>query len=285
MSSLRISAKTRVAGVIGDPVRHSASPALHNAAYAALGLDYVYVAFSVPAGRGADAVRAMSMLGLVGLNVTMPHKVDATRACDDLSPDARALGAVNTVVIRPDGRVFGDSTDGEGFLRSLRDDRIEPAGRSVLVLGAGGAARAVVLALGRAGAHVVVAARRDDAARDAAALAPGGEGRGLDGLVSCVAGVDIVVNATPLGMTGEAPPFDPGALEPRHAVVDLVYHPAETPLLAAARARGVGTVSNGLGMLIHQAALAFRAMTGHDAPLDAMRAAVAHVPDEVSPPD
>ncbi len=285
MSAPRIGAQTRVAGVIGDPVRHSASPALHNAAYAALGLDYVYVAFPVPAGRGADAVRAMPVLGLVGLNVTMPHKADAARACDDLSTDARALGAVNTVVLRPDGRVFGDSTDGEGFLRSLHDDGVDPAGRSVVVLGAGGAARAVVLALGRAGAHVVVAARRDDAARDAAELAPGGEGRGVDGLASCVASFDIVVNATPLGMRGESPPFDPDALTPRHAVVDLVYHPAETPLLAAARARGVRVASNGLGMLIHQAALAFRAMTGHEAPLEAMRAALAQAPDATSPSD
>jgi shikimate dehydrogenase len=237
-----IGAGTRIAGVIGDPVAHSASPALHNAGYAALGLDYVYVAFPVPAGRGGDAVRAMPVLGLVGLNVTMPHKADAARACDELSPDARVLGAVNTVIARPDGRLWGDSTDGEGFVRALRDDGIEPDGRSVLVLGAGGAARAVVLALGRHGARVVV-------------------------------------NATPLGMHGEPPPFDPAVLRADHAVIDLVYHPARTPLLAEAKARGVRVAANGLGMLVHQAALAFRAMTGREAPLDAMRAAVASGPD------
>jgi shikimate dehydrogenase len=274
-----IGAGTRIAGVIGDPVAHSASPALHNAGYAALGLDYVYVAFPVPAGRGGDAVRAMPVLGLVGLNVTMPHKADAARACDELSPDASVLGAVNTVIARPDGRLWGDSTDGEGFVRALRDDGIEPDGRSVLVLGAGGAARAVVLALGRHGARVVVAARRLDAAVDAAALAPDGEGRGYDGLDSCVARVDVVVNATPLGMHGEPPPFDPAVLRADHAVIDLVYHPARTPLLAEAQARGVRVAANGLGMLVHQAALAFRAMTGRDAPLDAMRAAVASGPD------
>jgi shikimate dehydrogenase len=270
-----IGAETRIAGVIGDPVRHSASPALHNAAYSALGLDYAYVAFPVPAGRGGDAVRAIPVLGLVGLNVTMPHKADAARACDELSPDATSLGAVNTVVLRPDGRLWGDSTDGEGFVRALHDEGIEPAGRSILVLGAGGAARAVVLALGRSGARVVVAARRTDAARDAATLAPGAEVHDLEALAPVVAAADIVVNATPLGMRGEQPPFDPAALDSHHAVIDLVYHPGRTPLLSAAEARGVRTAANGLGMLVHQAALAFHAMTGHEAPLDAMRAAVA----------
>jgi shikimate dehydrogenase len=285
VSASPVGAGTRVAGVIGDPVRHSASPALHNAAYAALGLDYVYVAFAVPAGRGGDAVRAMPVLGLVGLNVTMPHKADAALACDELSPAAAMLGAVNTVITRPDGRLWGDSTDGEGFVRALHDEGIDPAGRSVLVLGAGGAARALVLALGRSGARVVVAARRPDAARDAATLAPGGEGRGLDGLEACVASVDVVVNATPLGMSGETPPFDPAALDGHHAVMDLVYHPARTPLLVAAEARGVRTAANGLGMLVHQAALAFHAMTGRDAPLDAMRAAVATGRDAGPTPD
>ncbi|MBV8952301.1 MAG: shikimate dehydrogenase [Actinobacteria bacterium] len=274
MTGHAVGADTRVAGVIGDPVRHSASPALHNSAYAALGLDFVYVAFPVRAGRGGDAVRAVPALGLAGLNVTMPHKADAARACDALSPDAQALGAVNTVIPRPDGTLFGDSTDGDGFLRALHDDAIDVTGRSVLVLGAGGAARAVVLALGRAGAHVVVAARRPDAAADAAALAPGAQSRGIDELERCVASVDVVVNATPLGMRGEHPPFDPGALAGRGAVVDLVYHPARTPLLLEAEARGVEMVTNGLGMLVHQAALAFRAMTGVEAPLEVMRAAV-----------
>lgn len=274
MSDAPLTAATRVAGVIGDPVRHSASPALHNAAYAALGLDYVYVAFPVPTGRGGDAVRAIPVLGLAGLNVTMPHKADAARACDALSPDALALGAVNTVVTRPDGTLFGDSTDGEGFLRALREDGVDPSARSVLVLGSGGAARAVVLVLGRAGSRVVVAARRVDAAREAATLAPGAEARSFEDLDVCVAAVDVVVNATPLGMHGETPPFDPAALAGRHAVVDLLYHPARTPLLLEAEARGVQVVANGLGMLVHQAALAFRFMTGRDAPLDAMRAAV-----------
>ncbi|MDQ3946916.1 MAG: quinate/shikimate dehydrogenase, partial [Actinomycetota bacterium] len=188
--------RTRVAGVIGDPVGHSLSPALHNAAFAAAGLDWVYVAFPVPHGRGGAAVAAARDLGLAGLNVTMPHKADAAAACDELTPDAGALASVNTVVIRPDGRVLGESTDGAGFLAALAEDGIEVAARRVLVLGAGGAARAVVLALGRAGAAVTVAARRPAAAKTAAGLAPGAKAIVLADAAGGGDAHDVVVNAT-----------------------------------------------------------------------------------------
>jgi shikimate dehydrogenase len=267
-----LSGHTRVVGVIGDPVSHSLSPTLHNAAFEALGLDWVYVAFPVARGRGADAVAAASALGLAGLNVTMPHKEDVAAACDELSPDAAALRSVNTVVARPDGRAFGDSTDGPGFLDALADEAIDVSGKPVLVLGAGGAARAVILALGRAGAAVAVAARRPDAAESAAALAPGATAIALGAADS--AAFSVIVNATPLGMSGGDPlPVDPGSLHAGQAVVDLVYHPADTPLLTAARAGGA-TAVNGLGMLLHQAARSFALWTGEPAPLDAMRAAV-----------
>jgi shikimate dehydrogenase len=270
--NVALSGHTRVVGVIGDPVAHSLSPALHNAAFAALGLDWVYVAFPVPRGRGADAVAAVPALGLVGLNVTMPHKEDVATACDELTADAAALRSVNTVVARPDGRTLGDSTDGPGFLDALADDSIAVEGRAALVLGAGGAARAVVLALGRAGADVTVAARRPDAAESAAALAPGGRAVPLGAIDPAT--FALVVNATPLGMSGGDPlPVDPETLHGGQAVVDLVYHPADTPLLTAARARGAVAV-NGLGMLLHQAARSFTSWTGQPAPVDAMRAAV-----------
>ena len=267
-----LSGHTRVVGVIGDPVAHSLSPTLHNAAFDALGLDWVYVAFPVPRGRAADAVAAVPALGLAGLNVTMPHKEEVAGACHELTPDAAALRSVNTVVAQPDGRTLGDSTDGPGFLDALADEGIAVAGQTVLVLGAGGAARAVVLALGRVGAAVTVAARRPDAAEAAAALAPGGH-------TVAIGAVDpapfaVVVNATPLGMSGgDALPVDPESLHAGQAVVDLVYHPADTPLLTAARAQGA-TAVNGLGMLLHQAARSFTLWTGETAPLDAMRAAV-----------
>ncbi|MFM7062206.1 MAG: shikimate dehydrogenase family protein, partial [Actinomycetes bacterium] len=135
-----LTAATRVAAVIGDPVRHSRSPAIHNAAFAATGLDWVYVAFEVHAGAGADAVRAMEVLGIEGLSVTMPHKADVAGAVDELSDDAAALGAVNCVV-RRDGRTVGHSTDGDGFLWGLQDDlALDPVGLRCVVLGAGGAA-------------------------------------------------------------------------------------------------------------------------------------------------
>jgi len=280
-----LSGHTRVVGVIGDPVTHSLSPALHNAAFAALGLDWVYVAFPVPRGRGAEAVAAVPALGLAGFNVTMPHKEDVAGACDELTPDAAALRSVNTVVARPDGRTLGDSTDGPGFLDALDDEGIAVAGQRVLVLGAGGAGRAVVLALGRAGAAVTVAARRPEAAESAAALAPGARGAPLGvvasppGPSSAAGAVDaaafsVMVNATPLGMSGGDPlPVDPESLHAGQSVIDLVYHPADTPLLTAARARGAVAV-NGLGMLLHQAARSFTLWTGEPAPLDAMRTAV-----------
>jgi shikimate dehydrogenase len=265
-----VTGATRLAAVIGDPIRHSRSPAIHNAAFAEAGLDWVFVAFEVPVGSGRDAVKAVHALGLGGMSVTMPHKQDAAWACDELTPEATALGVVNAVVPTVRGRLLGASTDGEGFLRAVRDEGVDPGGSSALVLGAGGAARAITLALGGAGARVTVAARRMDAAESVAGLTAGAETALLS---ACDPGAfDLVVNATPLGMQGEGPPIDPDRLNPGQFVVDTVYHPMETPFLAAAQARGV-RCTNGLGMLVHQAALAFELWTGVDAPLEVMRAA------------
>ncbi|HEX6311589.1 MAG TPA: shikimate dehydrogenase [Acidimicrobiia bacterium] len=253
--------------MVGDPVQHSRSPAMHNAAFAALGLDWVYVAFPAPAERGEAAVRAVLDLGLAGLNVTMPHKAAAAAACDELTPDAGALGAVNTVAVEAGGLV-GHNTDGAGFLQALADENVTVAGTRVLVLGAGAAARAIALALGGAGATVTVAARRLDAAGAAAELA-GGTAIGLAD--AAVEDADVVVNATPLGMRGEAPPVDTGRLRPGQFVYDTVY-PEETPLLIAARAAGLAA-AGGLGMLVHQGALALQLWTGRPAPVEVMRAA------------
>jgi shikimate dehydrogenase len=262
---------TRVVGIIGDPVAHSRSPAMHNAAFAEVGLDWVYVAFPVPAGRGSDAVRAVRTLGLAGLNITMPHKSDGAAACDTLSPEAAALGAVNTVVNR-DGSLLGASTDGPGLVAALAEHEVEVPGRRVLVLGAGGAARAIVDALGREGAAVAVAARKPEAAARAAALAPAGEAVDFRHLEEHVRASDIVVNATPIGMHDEPPPFDPAVVTRHQFVYDTVYHPSPTPLLAALEAWGV-RCAGGLSMLVHQAALAFTLWTGEAAPLAVMSAA------------
>lgn len=262
---------TRVLGVIGDPVEHSRSPAMHNAAFAALDLDWVYVAFPVPRGSGAAAVRAMRELGLAGLNVTMPHKTDAAEGCDSLAPDASALGSVNTVLVRDNGRLVGESTDGEGFLRALDDEGVSVDGRQVLVLGAGGAARAIARAVGAAGGNLTVSARRLEVALAVAKLTAGGRAVELAELT--VKPFDVIVNATPVGMNGERPFIDTDALHTGQFVYDTVY-PGDTPLVAAALAAGAGA-ANGLGMLVHQGAMAFELFTGQKPPLDVMRAAAA----------
>jgi shikimate dehydrogenase len=266
-----ITGATRVAGIIGHPVEHSRSPAIWNAAFRAAGIDWLFVAFPVEPGGAEAALEGARTLGLAALTVTMPHKSDAAKACDELSATAQALGAVNAIINR-DGRLVGDSTDGEGFLRSLAEHGIDAAGGQAVVLGAGGAGRAIVHALGGVGAQVTVAARRLDAAQEAAQLAPDARAATLADAEAALRAAKLVVNATPLGMHGEPPPFDVGVLGEQAVVADTVYHPLETPLLAAARGRGLACVG-GLGMLVHQAAISFHTFTGADAPLDAMRAA------------
>lgn len=267
---MRLSGSTRVAGVIGSPIRHSLSPVLHNAAFRALDLDWVFLAFEVEPGDGAAAVEGARALGIEGLSVTMPHKAEVIGALDKLSPTAEKLGAVNTIT-RQGGVFLGESTDGAGFLDALRQDEgFDPAGRRCVVLGAGGAGRAVVLALAEAGAsEITIVNRTAERGLDAVALA-GGVGR--LGETADAADADLVVNATSVGMGDGATPLDPDTLGPGQLVVDLVYHPAITPLVAGARARGA-TAVNGLGMLIHQAAHAFRHWTGQEPPLPAMSAA------------
>ena len=262
---------TKVAYVIGDPVRHSLSPTLYNAAFAALQVDWVFVAAEVPAGRGADAVAGMRALGGGGMSVTMPHKAEVIPALDRLTPVAATLGAVNSIAWEG-AQLVGDNTDGDGLLAALRhDEGFDPDGRHCLVVGAGGAARAVVLALADAGAAEVVVANRTRANAEAAvALAPGVARLGNADEADAV---DVVVNATPLGMGGDTSvPVDPDRLGAGQLVVDLVYHPATTPLLDAARTRGAVAV-NGLGMLIHQAARQFVRWTGEEPPLEVMSAA------------
>lgn len=270
-------AHTQLAAVVGDPVRHSVSPAMHNAAFRALGLDWAFVAFEVPAGEALAALAGVRVLGLQGLSVTMPHKADVAAGVDRLTPAAQAVGAVNTVVRRPRGVLEGDNTDGSGLVDALRSDEgFEPEGRRCLVVGAGGAARAVIRALAEAGAaEVVVVNRNPDRAETAAALA---RPVGRVGSPGDAAGADVVINATPVGMGLSAPPeeeglpLDPAHLGPGQLVVDLIYHPPLTRFLELARARGA-TAVNGLGMLVHQAARAFRLWTGEDPPLPVLSAA------------
>ena len=274
----RIGGATHVAGVIGWPVEHSLSPAIHNAAFAALGLDWTYVPLAVAPGAMRAAAAGLVALGFRGANVTMPHKTESAELADELSDDARRLKAVNTFVVSGD-RLLGHNTDAPGFDRFLRRDAgFEPLGRTALLFGAGGAARAVALALGLAGAKALrVAVREPGRAAD---LIETVEGTGMR--VEIVAfdaaeglHADLVVNATPLGADGRTcpplPVLDEGVL-----VVDLLYAPTQTPLQIAARDAGAETFG-GLGLLLHQAALSFELWTGTPAPLDVMSAAALSV--------
>jgi shikimate dehydrogenase len=269
----RIGGRTRLAGVIGWPVAGSLSPVIHNAAFDALGLDWAYLPLAVPPGSVAEAVSGLRALGFEGANVTMPHKTEAARAVDVLTEDARLLDAVNAITVRAE-TVEGANTDAPGFERFLRlDAGFDPAGRRALVFGAGGAARACALALARSGlAELVVAVRDPEAATALARLA--GEVpvdvRVIPFAEAPSAPVDLVVNATPLGRAGEALPHP--RLGAGLLVVDLLYRPAVTPLLAAAREAGAGAFG-GLGLLLHQAALSFERWTGQDAPMPVMSAA------------
>ena len=262
---------TRLAAVIGFPVRHSLSPAMHNAGFRELGLDWIYVACEVAPGAVEAAFGGVRALGFGGLSVTIPHKAAALDAVDEVTDAARAVGAVNTVVPTAGGRLRGDNTDGAGFLASLADEGFDPTGRICAVLGAGGAARAVVHALAGAGAAEVVVVNRTPARAESTAALAGANGR--VGSAADVLRADLIVNATPLGLAGSQElPIDPALLREGQLVVDLVPNPAVTPLMRAAGERGAG-VAGGLGMLVHQGALAFELWTGRPAPLEVMRAA------------
>ncbi len=262
---------TAVAGVIGDPVHHSLSPVLHNAAFAACGLDWTYVAFPVPAGAGHSAVEAMRTLGLRGLSVTMPHKEAVAEAADHRSPVVEALGAANCLVLDR-GLVAAHNTDGVGFIEGLAAEAgMTVHGLSIAVIGAGGAARAVIHACAGAGAARIAVINRNETRGRAAVELAGGVG--VVGSDADISGADLVINATPVGMGGDRSlPSDPAILTPSHTVVDLVYDPWETAWLKAARQSGA-TVFNGFPMLLHQAAAQFGLWTGREAQLAEMASA------------
>lgn len=269
-----VTGATRLAAVIGDPVRHSMSPTIHNAAFGELGLDWMYLALPVAAGGGADAVEAMRTLGIDGLSVTMPHKDAVAAAVDDRTEAVERLGACNCV-FRDGDRLVGDNTDGDGWVRAFEHDTATPlAGTRLGVIGAGGAARAIVEAAGRAGAEAIVVVNRTPAgAERAAALSPVAS----VGDAGALAGCDIVVNATSIGMAGgpdpSGIPLSGSWIGEHHTIADIVYRPRSTALLIEAERRGARTVG-GLGMLVHQAAAAFERWTNHTAPVDTMTAAV-----------
>lgn len=274
-----------VYGILGWPVAHSRSPAMHEAGFRALGIDATYVPFPVAPERLAEAVGGLRALGVAGANVTLPHKQAVMAHLDAVEPEAQAIGAVNTI-LRDGDRLIGANTDAPGVVRALRDAAFDPAGRRVVVVGAGGAARAAVVGLAQAGAaSIAVAARRLDRAEELVAeLRAAADGTALEAVElgssrAAFARADLVVQATSATLDGgaEAEAFTRGlALDalPDGAVVnDLVYRPRDTAVLTAARARGLRTV-DGLGMLLHQGVIAFERWTGRSAPVEVMRAAL-----------
>ncbi len=261
------SARARVAGVMGWPVAHSLSPRLHGYWLERYGIDGAYVPLPVAPEHFRDALSALAHMGFVGVNVTVPHKEAALAAVDRADDAARRIGAINMVSFAPDGATDGHNTDIFGFVEHLRASQPawRAAGRTAVVLGAGGAARAVVAALADGGIGEIRLVNRTQARAEALA-------RDLSGPVVCVgwddrsralAGAELLVNTTVLGMQGKDPlELDLAALPPTAIVYDIVYAPLKTLLLAAAAARGNPTV-DGLGMLLHQARPAFAAWFGH----------------------
>jgi shikimate dehydrogenase len=278
-----ISGKTTLVGIIGWPVAHSLSPVMHNAAFAALGLDWAYVPFPVAPAKLADAVRGLAAAGLAGFNITIPHKVSILPLLDRISPDAELIGAVNTVSFS-DGVATGYNTDGIGLLAALRGKlSFLPQGRSILVLGAGGAGRSAVVALAGAGAaRIDIANRSVDRGGELAGFLAGHFPGARFSAVSLervadhgyLADFDLIVNTTSVGMGGTSfEGLNLAALRKGAVVYDMVYAPPVTPLLAAASAVGI-PAANGLGMLVAQGEAAFRIWTGVDAPEGCMERAL-----------
>lgn len=264
-------------GVMGWPLDHTLSPVIHNVAFRRTSLDWHYLAWPVEPSLLKDAVAGLRALGAAGANVTMPHKETVIEFLDELSGDARDVGAVNTIQ-RIGDKLIGHNTDVDGFAEFLAGDTgFDAGGRSALVLGSGGAARAVVKALDTLGAsEITVAGRSGDRSDEVARLAATASPQAADWADAAeLAGkMDLVVNATPLGMAGEHA-LPEAEFRPGQCVVDLIYAPPSTKLVEAARAAGA-EAWGGLGMLVRQAAASFTIWTGQAAPLEAMSAAAIH---------
>ena len=269
---MNITGKTKITGLFGYPVEHTLSPAMHNAAFEHLGLDYCYLPFLVhpnSLGKAVDSIRALTM---AGVNITVPHKEAVIPFLDDVNEEAAFIGAVNTIVNR-EGRLAGYNTDGRGFMRSLGENGISVEGKKVLLVGAGGASRAVGYYISETAAslaiHDIDRTRLDKLASDLSNI------RGNVTALSQIdnpAGFDIIINATPLGLKeGDPSPVDISALSPMQTVCDLIYK--RTALLEVAAQKGCRTL-DGLGMLLWQGVLAFELWTSVEPPADIMKTAL-----------
>ncbi len=289
MGNRLVSGKTRLCGIIGDPIEHTMSPAMHNAAFAKMGLDYWYVPFRVKREELDKASAGIRALNIRGMNVTLPHKVAVMQFLDEIDPLAKRIGAVNTIV-NDNGVLRGYNTDASGFLQALLERGVEPRGKKVVVLGAGGASRAISFILAERGAHLVILNRRlelDWAEELANKLSQifGEQVRALElleeNLAKALDKANILVNATSIGMS---PNIDEtlvtsNLLQSSLVVFDVVYNPIKTRLLREAEQIGATTIS-GLDMLVWQGALAFEKWTGVKAPVELMRKEAIRVLEE-----
>jgi len=275
-----ISGETRLCGVIGDPIEHTMSPVMHNAAFKEIGIDYVYVPFRVKPEKLGEAISGMRALNIRGLNVTIPHKVTVLQFLDKLDPLAEKIGAGNTIV-NEDGVLTGYNTDATGFLQAVLEEGVEPEGKKVVILGAGGASRAISFILADRGADLVILNRRleldwaEELAHrisqtfrqkvSALELNP-------ENLKKALESADILVNATSVGMNPDVDQTLVSAdlLRPGLIVFDIVYNPVKTKLLREAEAAGAEIIG-GLDMLVWQGAIAFEKWTGRQAPVELMR--------------
>ncbi len=275
-----VSGKTKICGIIGDPIEHTMSPVMHNAAFKNKGVDYVYLAFRVKKEELGKAIEGMRALNIRGLSVTIPHKVAVIPFLDELDPLADKIGAVNTIV-NDDGVLKGYNTDAIGFLQALFERGIEPKGKSVVILGAGGASRAISFILVERGAHIVILNRlleldwaKELARRILRTFAKEVEALELNrkNLAKALEKADILVNATSVGMSPNVSetPVTPDLLRPNLVVYDIVYNPIKTRLQREAEVAGA-TVISGLDMLVWQGALAFEKWTGRKAPVNLMK--------------
>jgi len=275
---MAISGKTRVCGVIGDPIEHTLSPIIHNAAFNHLGLDFVFLAFRVKAADLENALRGMRGLGIHGLNVTMPHKSAVTAYLDTIDPAVEFLGSANTI-LRKAGKLSGFNTDGVGALKALREKGVELSGKKVLLLGAGGAAKAIAFVLAKEVGELVVLNRAAEKAKELAerltrTLGEKVVGGSLspDAIANNMQDSDVLINATSVGMSPDAHQsiVPPQLLRSGLTVMDIVYNPVETKLAKDAKAAGARVIS-GVEMLIYQGAASFEIWTGHAAPIEVMR--------------
>jgi len=277
---MTISGKTRVCGVIGDPIEHTLSPAMHNAAFNHLKLDFVFLAFKVKAAEVENAMRGMRCLGIHGLNVTMPHKSAVIAYLDEVDSTAKFLGSVNTI-LNDSGRLLGFSTDGAGALKALRENDVNPNGKKLLLLGAGGAAKAIAFAAAKEVGELVLLNRTPEKTRDLAEVLSRTFNKKVVGdtlspstIQKNLQDTDILINATSVGMHPHSSQslIAPQWLKPELIVMDIVYNPIETRLMKDAKAAGAQVI-NGVEMLIYQGAASFEIWTGRSAPIEVIRRA------------